>query len=651
MLSVLVFPERMLVMTETIENRLPLVPYPKKAVLLEGRFDLTDAVIVYEAFDSDAALMAETIAERCAEVSGRRPVITMSGLTNGDAVTYRWDETLGEEAYRLDITSEGVVITASHKRGRWYGAMTLCQLIGLDGTVPCAAICDEPDFRIRAISDDISRGQVSTVDHFKRIIRFCSEYKINTYFLYIEDLFQFQTNRRIGAGRGALTAEEGRELSAYAAKYHVDLAPLFESLGHQHEMVNMPEYADFRERPGSFSFAPGDSRTLRLMESFYEELAGVFRSPILFAGLDETTDIGTGRSKEILAERGHAKVYADYYNGLNRIAKRHGKQLWIYATLAIDYPESLDWIDKDIVMVNYTFSKPNCGHAWWDNLYTYMPILIEKGFTQMVSPSLMNWKRVFPDYEWAYQLTSALNQEGYRCGCAGSMNASWCDDGGENFREYNGYGYGFHAELSWNAAQPANERDFAGRFGASYFGPGCERLGEAIYHLGRVERKYGNGTFKAMYGPDRFTQGLQWAAEPARKAQEELELFIKLWFRGGRGPAVSRNAENVQYIEFACRRAQFAADLPGKAVQLVEQRRQWNDPDTPRSERTVIAQSCAHLADELETTMTLLRNEFEALWRRSCRIQGLDYNLTRMNSFIREVREIKQEMEVSPENG
>ena len=47
--------------------------------------------------------------------------------------------------------------------------------------------------RVRGISDDISRGQVSNIDNFRRIIKFLARYKMNVYQPYIEDVFKFKS--------------------------------------------------------------------------------------------------------------------------------------------------------------------------------------------------------------------------------------------------------------------------------------------------------------------------------------------------------------------------------------------------------------------------------------------------------------------------
>src|SRR5213078_3847253 len=99
---------------------------------------------------------------------------------------------------------------------RLYGVQTLRQLIrgATSATLPCLDIVDWPDFSWRGISDDISRGQVSTLDDFKDTIHRLSYYKKNLYQPYIEDMFRFAADPHIGADRGAITKSEMAELAA-----------------------------------------------------------------------------------------------------------------------------------------------------------------------------------------------------------------------------------------------------------------------------------------------------------------------------------------------------------------------------------------------------------------------------------------------------
>lgn len=609
-----------------MKKELNLLPYPKKVELGKGMLNIQNCVVLCEKWDRKSIFISDFIIERALENCSLSPSSSFEMIEGKTVIKFIWDASLEEEEYRIKIDEEGVIITHSTDRGRFYGAVTFCQLISKEGNVPFVSISDKPDYKIRGISDDISRGQISTMDNFKKVIRNLAMMKINSYFLYIEDMIRFDENPRIGLGRGAFTKAEIQELVAYARNYEIDIIPLFESLGHQDNMVKLPEYQDMCEGPGSFSFAPTDSRTLRLMERFYKELAEIFPSTVIFAGMDETNDIGTGKSHDEVSKIGYAKLYADYYNGLNKIAKKLGKKLWIYGTLAIDYPEALDLMDKDIVLVNYTFYGPNEGLDWWDNLYTYMPIIVEKGFEEVVSPGIWNWKMIFPNNVMARKNIAELNKEGIEKGCMGTFASSWCDEGGENLREYNYYSYAMQSEYSWNAKEPVDEIVVAKAFGQQFFG--TPLMGEAIYNLGKAENSFGNLMYYSLWGdkesnplfvttPDEKGDVSQMSKlRPA--ATECADKYFEILDKCKND--ITKNFDNVQYLSFAAKRVYYVMEY------------------TKTLEQDASNQDFTELYKKLIKEMISLRDEFELLWKKSCRVEGLDHNLNRINNHINELK-------------
>ncbi|GAF71953.1 unnamed protein product, partial [marine sediment metagenome] len=86
---------------------------------------------------------------------------------------------LGNEEYTFSITQERITIGHSSPAGAYYGFVTLCELMKVHrAAVPCVDITDGPRMPVRAITDDISRGQISTLDDFKSIVKRLSLFKI-----------------------------------------------------------------------------------------------------------------------------------------------------------------------------------------------------------------------------------------------------------------------------------------------------------------------------------------------------------------------------------------------------------------------------------------------------------------------------------------
>ena len=159
---------------------------------------------------------------------------------------------MNDEGYFLDVDANGITIIAESERGKFYGVMSLLQVIRRERrsiVVDGLTIEDFPLEKVRGISDDISRGQVSTVENFKKIIRFLAHYKMNTFSPYIEDMFAFKNHPLIGKGRGALTPQEVKEVDAFAKKYYVDMIPTFETLGHWENILAKPDVPRLRGIP------------------------------------------------------------------------------------------------------------------------------------------------------------------------------------------------------------------------------------------------------------------------------------------------------------------------------------------------------------------------------------------------------------------
>ena len=143
-----------------------------------------------------------------------------------------WDllDVNNPEAYNLEITKGHVMIYGLYEHGLFYGVQTLIQLLknALLSRAPSlkkdklilpeVEIMDTSDLKIRGVAQDISRGQVFTVENAKRYIDILAHHKMNFYCVYLEDMFVHPKHPKIGKDRGALTSEEIKEIDQHASK-------------------------------------------------------------------------------------------------------------------------------------------------------------------------------------------------------------------------------------------------------------------------------------------------------------------------------------------------------------------------------------------------------------------------------------------------
>ena len=176
-----------------------VIPKPKQVNVGDGRFEigrdtrivLADNKSVEDRFaaqdliddlkaTADLALSIGKGKPRRPIVIGRLelPSITQALRRNG----VEPPATLNDEGYVLLVSPNEVVVAGSTTAGTFYGLQTLKQLVRGEGAgafIPSVKIIDWPAMRWRAVSDDISRGPVPTVDYIKRQIRTEAFFKLN----------------------------------------------------------------------------------------------------------------------------------------------------------------------------------------------------------------------------------------------------------------------------------------------------------------------------------------------------------------------------------------------------------------------------------------------------------------------------------------
>jgi hexosaminidase len=183
-----------------------------------------------------------------------------------------FDPAMHDEGYILVPDGKsGLAVIAESSAGLFYGAQTVKQLIrgsGKDTVLLVPTIRDWPAMAHRGVSDDWSRGPLPNMDFLKREIRTLAAYKINTFSPYFEQTFAYDSSPVAAFPGGAMTADEARELVAYAAQYHITIIPEQESFGHLHNVLKYEQFSALGETPHGAVLAPGDAATLPLISSW-----------------------------------------------------------------------------------------------------------------------------------------------------------------------------------------------------------------------------------------------------------------------------------------------------------------------------------------------------------------------------------------------
>lgn len=528
-----------------------------------------------------------------------------------------------KEGYVLGVGPQGIVIGAESDRGLLYGTTTLRQMLlsrGVDKPLPAVRVHDWPSMAMRGVHDEFSYGQVSTMENFKDMIRFLAEFKMNTLIYYFEDTFKFKKYPTIGEGRGALTREQIDELEAFAKPLGVEIFPVFEMLGNQGALLMLDEVRPFAEFPGAHSFSIDDD-SFKFLSDCFGEIADAFDSKYFHAGLDESWDLGFGKSEVAVKQQGRGPAHAAHYRRINDLLKSRDKTMIMYGDIILNYPEILDLIPKDIVLMDWQYEAAD--H------YPTVDVLGSKGFPILVLPGMSNWDRIFPDMSKAMINIRNFTLDCYRQPHAlGSITSTWGDNGSKNLRELLYYGYAYGAEVTWSP-ESTDVSNYSDRFFTLWNGPGTATYFEAIYAL--LEKwpwwypmlDY----FRHPFLPRKddkphTTQELYRVYEDARTAQKLCDILQ---------PLVVRRKGDVDYLRYCARMHEHYV----ASQRLVADLNAFSTQGLSQAALDEAKQAFVKRIGAVRDETVSLRDTFKELWLRTNVPANLHYAIDEYNALVK----------------
>ncbi|MGA5308511.1 family 20 glycosylhydrolase [Micromonospora taraxaci] len=306
-----------------------------------------EAVIVANS-DPAALAVAEQLAGMLRPATGYPlPVTDAAAPAPVDGIALVLDETtadLGAEGYRLDVTTNGVRVTAVTAAGLFHGVQTLRQLLPATiesptpvterWTLPGGTITDVPRFPYRGAMLDVAR-HFFAVEDVLRVVDHLARYKLNHLHLHLTDdqgwriavdswpkLTTVGGATAVGGGPGGFyTKADYTRIVSYAAARHITVVPEIDLPGHTNSaLVAYPELAPDKIAPQpytgtevGFSYVdPADDRTYDFIADVLGELAAITPGPWLHIGGDEAFKV-------------KGEVYTGFVERVQRIVAGLGK--------------------------------------------------------------------------------------------------------------------------------------------------------------------------------------------------------------------------------------------------------------------------------------------------------------------------------------
>ena len=480
-----------------------------------------------------------------------RAIPTTGAFTIQLTRVQNFSDEMKPEGYTITPGPNSLTLAASTSAGLFYAAQTLKQLIEHDGSAAVlhlASIRDWPAMKYRGLHDDLSRGPVPTLDFQKKLIRTLAAYKVNLYSPYFEQTQQYASNPLFAVPGGSMSAADARELSAYAAQYHVDVVPEQEAFGHLRHDLIWEQYQPLAETPHGAVLAPGQPGSLTVIQQMFTELAELYPGPFLHIGADETVDLGLGQTKADVDSRGLGPVYLDFLQRIATTLAPLHRRLLFWGDIAQSIVQGStaysaqagasepNRIDPDILKnLPQSFKQGTIAVAWWytpqpKGFARFLTPFTNAGFETWVAPGVNNWNVIWPDDNDALPNIQQFIAEGQRQHSTGALNTIWYDDG-EGLANNNWYGLLFGAAASWQPGTSSIE-DFQQSFGPVFHGDATGDLNQAqielmkCHDILRNDAKVGDGS-DGLFWMDPWSKDGQPRAAKIRPFAHDLRLHAE----------------------------------------------------------------------------------------------------------------------------
>ncbi len=160
-----------------------------------------------------------------------------------------------------------------------------------NGTVK---IVEKPKFDMCGAMYDHSRNGVLNMTYTKRFIAHLALLGINTYLMYMEDVYELEDEPYFGYLRGRYSTAELREIDNFAYSLGIEVIPCVQTLAHMNQFLRHSNI-DRKYKDIDDILEVGKPEVCDLVERIIRTLKNTFRTNKIHVGMDEAYNVGRGR--------------------------------------------------------------------------------------------------------------------------------------------------------------------------------------------------------------------------------------------------------------------------------------------------------------------------------------------------------------------
>ena len=188
-----------------------------------------------------------------------------------------------------------------------------------------------PVFEDLCLMQDCSRNAVVKVDTVKKILRQLALMGYSSMQLYTEDTYEMEGEPYFGYMRGRYSANELKELSAYAAGLGMELVPCIQTLAHLNGALRWDTYWPLRDAADILTC--GLEETYQFIEKMVKTCAECFSSRRINIGMDEAELLGRGAYLKHFPYEERSVIMKRHLERVLKICEKYGFRAMMWSDM------------------------------------------------------------------------------------------------------------------------------------------------------------------------------------------------------------------------------------------------------------------------------------------------------------------------------
>lgn len=275
---------------------------------------------------------------------------------------------------------------------------------------------------------DCSRNAVPKPDMIKQLICLLVLTGYNYLELYTEETYELPDEPYFGYMRGRYTAEELKEIVAFADIFQFEMVPCIQALAHLGRLAYWATYLEYMDI--NDILLAGDDKTYALIRKCLKFCKGIFHTKRINIGTDEAFLLGHGKYLDKFGHKSKHEIYLEHLAKVFEICKEEGFEPEFWADAFYDTECSTEDIQKifdgtQVPVYWEYYGTEKEPHA------EKMEKLKEYAGQVKFAGGAIKWIGYAPDNAHSNRVTKAALEAAAECNVDDILMTAWGDNGNE----------------------------------------------------------------------------------------------------------------------------------------------------------------------------------------------------------------------------